>query len=301
MNKAFRYYNQNRFKIMVIIILIVLGIIILRSINYIVVKKNKKEFAEELNNIELARNKENTTLYSITTGEKQENAKKTTGTIQKFIDYCNKKDITNAYSMLSEECKKEMFPAEEDFRNLYWQSKFLTEKNLKIENWRDKTYKIYLTENMLSTGKKSTVEIQDYITITNESGKNKLNINSFIENKKLEKSAESNNILVRLIEKSTYMDYEIYTFKIKNNRESNILLDDCKKADSIYITDVNGTKHVAYMHELLPELLNIKSKEEMEIKIKFANAYISNRTLSTITFSNIIIDNDKSVSLKVEL
>lgn len=301
MNKAFRYYNQNRFEIIVVIILIVIGLIILHFINYRITKENQEEYEQQKNNTNIIQNAENTRLYSITTGETKENAKITTGVIQKFIEYCNNRDISKAYDMLSENCKKELFPTETDFINLYWQSKFQTEKTVRVENWRNSTYKVYLSESMLSTGKKSTSEIQDYITIVTENANSRLNINGFIGKTNLQKSATNNNVTINVTDKSTYMDYEIYTFRIKNNGSADILLDDCKKTDTIYITDSNGTRHVAYMHELLPELLNIKSKQEMEVKIKFTNAYISNRSFSTITFSNIIMQNGKTVSLDIEL
>lgn len=93
--------------------------------------------------------------------------------ISQFIEYCNSKDIEKAYSMLTENCKKEKYTSIEDFR-----TKFITNFfNLKIDKYKinkeNNKYIVLLTEDMLITGKtNSSKQIKIQISET----ENKINI-----------------------------------------------------------------------------------------------------------------------------
>ena len=62
-------------------------------------------------------------------------------------------------------------------------------------------------------------------------------------------------------------------------------------------------KYMAYTHELSKERLTLNSKSVITINIKFANSYISNRKISRVTFSKVIINDDKNnpISITVDL
>lgn len=78
--------------------------------------------------------------------------------ISKFIDYCNSKEIEKAYDMLSKKCKEEKYSTIEDFENKYIKQNY----NLKIDKYMIKKennlYEVYLTEDMLVTGKTTSTK-----------------------------------------------------------------------------------------------------------------------------------------------
>lgn len=298
MNKIIRYYNQNRWEIILIIIIIVFGFLLLHSVNH----KIKEERAEnstkvdQTNLINQNQNK-NEKMKSIIGEEKEENNNEHK-VIQKFIEYCNEKNINEAYELLSNECKEELYPNVQRFESIYYKEKFKTIKTCKIEKWVNSTYRIQLNENALETGNIKKEKIEDYITVKNENGVYKLNINGYIGKIKIGKKIDENNLTIEIIEKKIYMNYETYDITVKNNNNEDIVLDNLEHSNSIYLTDENNIKHVAYIHELIKEDFKIEAKREKNIKIKFDNPYIYNRTIKKINFSNVIINNNiKDISI----
>lgn len=285
MNKLIRYYNQNRRELFIIIIIIIIPVFVLHTINYFIVKKNNNISA----NTET--NENNNTVYSIISNTNVPIANGTNykNVIVNFLDYCNEGNIQKAYLLLSQECKNAMFPTIDYFVENYYKSNFDTSKTYSIENWANSTFKVILKNNILSTGKISSNNIQDFITVIKDNDDYKLNINNYIGQTNLNKEKETDNILMKIVSKNTFMDYEEYTIEIKNNNKTNILLDNLQQTDSIYITDTNSIKYVAYSHELTTSQLFIKSKTSAKLKIKFTNSYITSRTIESLIFSNVII------------
>lgn len=74
--------------------------------------------------------------------------------ISKFIEYCNVGNVSEAYNMLSDKCKTEVYYSEDIFKNEYI-GKFFRIKIVKyeVDFLNDDTYKVDLTQNMLETGK----------------------------------------------------------------------------------------------------------------------------------------------------
>ena len=97
MNKLVRYWNQNRKQIIVVIAIVVFAFAIIKLLNNLLEQERTSD--EEVN----------TTIWqpnqSVITGEKvsTEITKKNNDMIKQFIDYCNNKDIKNAYNLLSDE------------------------------------------------------------------------------------------------------------------------------------------------------------------------------------------------------
>ena len=98
-------------------------------------------------------------------------------TIKKFIDYCNSGETENAYNMLTDKCKEDMYPSLQNFVDNYYTNKFSTPKNYIITKINTYVYKVDLKESSVNTGKISEGSIQDFIIVQD----NKLNINGDIE------------------------------------------------------------------------------------------------------------------------
>lgn len=82
--------------------------------------------------------------------------------IEEYINYCNQKEYEKAYQMISEECRKEVYPTLDDFK-AYVDYVFSYKKVYTIQNYsnRDKVYiyRIRLFEDILATGMTFTEDL----------------------------------------------------------------------------------------------------------------------------------------------
>lgn len=292
MNKIIRYYNQNRRKILSIIVVITFGFILLQFFNYLAANRAKNVNANtpitESQNI----GKDNININSALEGVKGGGiTQKEADIIEQFIQYCNQGKREDAYNMLSKDCKEIMYPKISKFIENYYQNNFTESKSYKIQRWTGSIFKVDLKQNILHTGNISGDSKQDFITVVYEDDDQaKININNFIGRIHLNKEASIDNLFIKILYKDTYMNYETYTFKIQNNNETDIYLGDLEKASTIYIVDENNVKHSAYVNEITKEQIHIYPYSSKEVQIKFTNNYISGRDFSEIVFEKVLLD-----------
>lgn len=302
MYRIISWYHRNKKTILPILVVFIVVIVIVQLMNYIeknTINKNvsKNNVIEEstLNNISLS------TQNSVISGGKITTSQKAIETLDQFIANCKEQNIEGAYNLLSEECKEEMYPSIENFKNSYYDKIFNgSEKNVSTENWIKDIYKVNYNKDFLTTGQYTKEDtIQDYITIVQNSNKEyKLNINKYIGREKIEKSAEYKDIQVEVVEKDTYMDYEVYTYKITNNSENTIVLGDTQDLYSIYLEDSNAMKYTAYVQELSGAQLEISPNEVKNIKIKYYNKYSSEKQIKYAVFSKVILNKNSFSGLQ---
>ena len=190
-----RWYNQNRKKIWKIILIILIILLVIQIINYMYETKifNKSNNTNiSSSNINYIGNVIITEDTSGITGESiSENDIKLLQVLNDFVAYCNEANIEEAYKLISDECKDEIYSNIEIFRNSYYNVIFQgNKKNVSIDNWIGNTYKVSYNEDFLSTGKYSEENtIQDYITIVKDANEEyKLNINKYISRKLTDRS-----------------------------------------------------------------------------------------------------------------
>lgn len=293
------WYNRNRKIILRVIGIIVVGIIIVKLIQYLLSENNKrKENDVNINETNIIETRLNTIAMqeniSVVSGETITQTQKDQLTIlDNFIKYCNENKINEAYALLSDDCKNEMYPNVENFKQSYYKAIFSGGyKNVSVENWIGNIYKVKFINDALSTGvydKQNT--IQDYITLVSDSqGNVKLNINNYIGKQDINKENESYNIKTKVIEKHTYMDYETYTFEVTNNSNATILLNNNNNMDTMYLADENSLRYNAYVQEIPQTNLQIALKETKRITIKYYNKYESSRKINKIVFGKVVLD-----------
>lgn len=293
------FYYKNKYKVWGVIIFIVLLILCIQFMNKMASNSNKTN-NNTSNSNKISNTSTNTNTYintdkSVITGNvvnsnKLEQAQKV---IEDFISECNNGNIENAYNLISEDCKKELYPNIEEFKSLYYNSIFGDGKRkmATIENWFSNTYKISITEDILATGKISDKKIEDFITIVKDGQDFKLNINEFVGREKIEKTQTIDNITFKIVEKNIYMNYEEYVIQVENRTENTILLDTQKSTKSIYLTDDNNVKYYSYSHELQESLLKINNGFATQLKIKFFKGYSSNsKEAKNMVFSDVVLD-----------
>lgn len=306
MNKIIRYYNQNRRKILSIIVVITFVFILLQFFNYLAANSTKNVNVNtsitESQNIGKDNINTNSALEGVMGGV---STQKEANIIEQFIQYCNQGKKEEAYNMLSKDCKESMYPQISNFIENYYQNNFIESKSYNIQRWTGSIYKVDLKQNILHTGNISGESKQDFITVVyNDDGKINININNFIERTQLNKETIIDNVFVKILYKDTYMNYETYTFEIQNKNETDIYLDDLEKASTIYIVDENNVKHSAYVNEITKEQIHIYPYSSKEVQIKFTNNYISGREFSEIVFEKVILndlnENGRKISINLE-
>lgn len=313
MYRLIKFYNQNRKKVWTTILIIVFAFIMLRLFNYIA----KKELEEERN-----RPKETTSnvvSYAnesksiISGGKVSDKYKDDFGEIiDQFFSLCINHEYQKAYYYLSSDCKKLLYQSEDLFESLYCTEKFEGDKQYSFQSWTSHAgtfiYQVKIFDNMLSSGKKNDEYIEDYITIVPEEDTYKLNINSYIKRNEISKKASNDILTLEVGVSDVYLDYEIYTFRIKNNTNNKIILDTRKKTDTTYITDDLGNNFEALLYENKEEDLIFEPQQSKTIQIKFSNAYRDGIKIKQINFTNIVKyqeylqdENVEKSSFKLEL
>lgn len=298
MYRFIRWYNQNRKIIWIIIGIIALVILVIQLFNYWSKVDNEKILQEtnQIQNSNEVKEYNSVTLdetQSTITGENLSSDQLSeVDTIDMFIEYCNNQQISEAYALLTEDCKQEMYSTEEVFREAYYDKVFEnTKKNVGVENWIDNIYKISINDDFLSTGKYTKENTkQDYITVEEQDDTYKLNINNYIGKKEINKSNEQDGIQIEVLEEKTYMDYQIFKIRVKNNSESAIILDDRQDINAMYIEDKNGIQYPAYTHEIGEADLEVSPRETKEIEIKYYSKYGSEKEIDKLVFSRVILN-----------
>lgn len=241
---------------------------------------------------------EKTTISGSNVEAKKQEENKTI--IDNFINYCNQKQIEQAYNLLTDDCKKEVFFFNiGNFSNNYVNKIFNSKKTYSMQSWVNRdtytTYKVKIVDDMLSSGKITSKdnEIEDYYTVVQVGGEYKLNINNYIAKKEINKEKEFQGIKITIISKDTYKDYESYDVKVENLNEISILLDSQERTDSMYILASNDSKYKAYSYEIDKSRLIIEPGRSRTITIKFNKRYSNEAITRNIVFSDIIKNYDE--------
>lgn len=217
--------------------------------------------------------------------------------IDTFIGYCNNKETQKAYNLLTDECKNLIYPQIEYFEQNFINKIFDTKKTYSMQSWITNkgldTYKVRIIEDILSTGKLVEEETsEDYYTIVNQNGEYKLNINSYIGRKNVNKEQETDNLKISVISKDVYMNYEIYNIQVQNKTNNTIFLDSKQDTKSVYLTGSGTNTFRAFIYELGDATLTLKARQTKYISIKFNKVYNPNVEVGKMVFSNIINNYD---------
>lgn len=296
MHNIIHFYYQNKKKIWRII-LIVAGIIgLIRLFDYMArnkVPSTNNYIADNTINLNENSNTIVQSNKSLVDGEQisSDTLIEAKETIESFINYCNDKEIEQAYNVLTQECKDQLYPTLEAFTENYWSKLFKQKKICIIENWTGDTYKVTITEDMLTTGKSINGSAYiEYMTIKKTGDVSQLNINNYIGKTEINKTAKERDIEINIASKDTYMDYEIYNIQISNNSDKNIMLDTLVNNDTIYLQDSNGIKYYSYNYRLQKNDMIINKGLKKNIEITFSNGYMSSRKIKNLVFSELILD-----------
>lgn len=300
MSNLRRYYYDNKPKIWKTILIIVSIFAVIYGVNYFMRLQNDNynTLAQNIPQNTIVDNTSLTTNQSVVGGSTIDDSilEEHITVIENFLNLCNNKEFEKAYELLSTDCKENVFNNYNLFKTAYCDKIFNTSKTYTTENWSGSIYRIRLVEDILATGQSSTTgtAIQDWYTIVDEDGEEKLNINNYIGKRKFTDSTSTeNDITIKILEKNTYKDYENYTIEVTNNTDNTIYLDDGEDTSTIYIEDSNGVKHEAASSEIIYSTLTLMPGQTKRYTIKFTNTYITNREITSMTFDKVILNYDE--------
>ena len=300
MHKLLRFYSRNRIKIWALIIGIIFVLLVIQVLNS-VSRKNREEQNKEIIEKE-------TTLSNVVSYDKQSESiiseedvpeqyrKDFSEVIEKFFTYCINHEPQKAYNLLSEDTIETLYPSEGIFEDLYYKEKFEGNKEFSYQSWIKSgklyIYQVKIFDNMLATGKSNDTYYEDYVTIAPEDGEYKLNINNLIGVKNIYQSYNSDELDISVKESQVFMNYEIYSFEIKNKTDKTILLDSREDTDTTYLLDDSNNRYSALLYENSEEELILQPGETKTISIRFSDVYREGIVITEIHFSDIILDYD---------
>ncbi len=300
-------YHNNKTKIWLILGIIIFVYVIIRMFN----AQIKKENEEKINNGTNQNFQVTTYLPSSQTSvmtnssTTKENVKKDTEIIKNFIDFCNDNNIEEAYNLLSQQCKDELYKNINDFYNKYYKNIFNEKKSYDIENWassKNITYKVKYLNDIMSSGTVNDEYIEEYITVVTENNEKKLNVNQFIEKEELNLKRETDNLNITVVNKYVYYDYEEYEIIFENNTDKNIILDTKENTESVYIEDTKDVKYTWFGNEVPNSYLNLNSGESKRLRLKFNEIYTGKKTDSTIYLTDVNIDGqEEKATIKINV
>lgn len=302
MYKIFRYYNQNKLKVWIGILLIIFLLILIKTLNANIKNNDSKNNDKETtSNVVSYRNQSKSMVDG---GSVSETYSEDLGKfINQFFSYCIEHNPHNAYTMLSNDTKQELYQTEELFVKNYYQSRFNGNKDFSFQSWSSVDnvyiYQVKIFDNMLATGQSSENYIEEYVTISNEDGEYKLNINSYLGRKNINKKSEDKNLSVEVIRVDRYLDYEIYTLSVQNKKETDMILDTRRKTSSCYVKDDRDNKFEALLYENKEEELAFSPNEKKKIRIKFSDSNRKNLKIKSINFTDIVESNEYIKNSKI--
>lgn len=295
MKKLIRYWNQNRLKIIITVLIIVFIIILIQAINGILAS-TKPDYTS--NNVYI-KDSSKPSESVISGGEvKEEVTEENTEIIKNFVSFCNKKEYQNAYDLLTQDCKEMIFLTLDSFINDYCNKIKFNDIAYELELWyytgNTYTYRItYFENDMLATGKvNSSNNIEDYITIVDSEEEKKLNINAFINKENINKTQNDEGIEITINTRSRYRDYESYDITIKNTTDKTILLSEGNNGNDICLVDGNDVEYDSIINEVPLINLEVAPGREKTLDIRFYKMYNLYRQIESICFKNIIIDKE---------
>lgn len=279
--------NINKFKDLGIKLIIVAIVVFIATI---ILSLNRNDGVKKDENQEIYTPTE-TVIKGSNVSEKQ--YKMDLNIIDKFLEYCNNKKVEEAYAMISDECKENIYPTLDIFKESYYNSIFSEKKEYNLQSWistnKYTVYKIRYTEDILSTGSYNENNVyQDYITLIKNSDIEKISIGSFINKEELNTITSTDKLEVKVIKQYIYLDYEEYIIQVKNNSENTILLDDLNTNNNIKLISGTGINYKANINKIFKSDLLIETQKSNIIKLTFKKEFSSGNKSEYIQFSNAI-------------
>lgn len=216
--------------------------------------------------------------------------------VNKFVQYCHNGQLQEAYDLLTEDCRKNLYPDINDFSEKYCKRYFSEKKEFNLQSWiNEGNYRIYrmrIIDDILSTGNyDNSTNYQDYITVIGENNNKKLNINGYVFKKDINKIIEKDGIVIKVTKVDKYMTTEIYSLEVTNNTDKAILLDYMQEpVNTIQSVNENNTNNQLDVNSINYTKLTIESNQTKDVKLSFYKECSSSVNSKEIIFYKVVTD-----------
>ncbi len=173
-------------------------------------------------------------------------------TIDTFVQRCNNKDYENAYNMLSDDCKSEVYPTLNSFKS-YVDNRYSSKRAYSIQNFsnvgKQYIYDVNLMDDIMATGLtgKEYGYLEEKFVFTEDDDSLKLAIGGFVRKQNLNVMAEDENLKVNIDSKDVFYDHENYKVTLTNRSKHPIVIADGSSTNEVSLninTDDRNEKNV---------------------------------------------------------
>ncbi len=317
LHKFLVFYKQNKNKIIVTIGITAIILAVIHIVNNNIRNSIKEQDERELENgnqeIEKTYNESNinntafNSSSSLINGKEisQDSINNTNSIVNNFLKNCFENNAEESYKLISNQCKNVIFHTIDDFKQQYLNDILkIQNPKFEIENWIGNTYRLKIYTDPLISGNIEKIPFTDYITIVeDEENEYKINVRDLIKQEKINVNRKEYNdkIEFNIINRNVFMDYEEFEIKVSNNSTEDIIIDEKRYADSMYIEDDKQIKYGAYTQQISNPILRVSHGGSRNIKIKYYSKYNTDKEIMKIGFDNITIcylSDDKEIGEK---
>jgi len=207
--------------------------------------------------------------------------------IDKYVEYCNKKDYVSAYNLISEDCKKNYFNNDYNSYVEYVKNKFDQPKRYAIQDYSNYDgkyiYNVKIFNDFLATGLTNETYMyqEEKMIASYDENKNIVfSVGNFIKSEDLQYMA-SNEYLKAEVTKAIYKySFVIYTLKLTNRSDYTIVVQD-NNADTTEVM-IN----VAGEYRGLEDNMNIvlQPGETKIVNLTFSKFYDTDTVVQSLIF-----------------
>lgn len=212
--------------------------------------------------------------------------------IGQFVENCNNKDYEAAYNLLTEDCKNNIYPDMELFKQ-YVDSVFPNKKIYNIQNFSNKDevyiYTVNILNDILASGlnneKDEQVYSEKYI-VKKENGQLKLSIREYVGRQNLSYMYEDEYMKIKIESVDVKYDNIVYNLNITNKSENYIVYSDYSVDYEIALDTSEGLKRRA--DEVLEPII-LDKLETKNFSVKFTIFYDEDTVIQDMLFDYIRI------------
>lgn len=298
------YYRRNKEKIELLMKVLVIVAFVVFIMSFIF--KNSSNKQTNINeDISQTTYKPKETIIS-GSDIKEERYEEDSNIIKLFVEYCNNGNVQEAYNILTDECKENLYPTLDKFKQKYCDRYFSEKREYSLQSWVNNgiytTYQMRITNDILSTGIYQDGEAyQDYITIVNNGESEKININGYIGRNQIYKTTELEEINVVAERVDIYAEYEEYTIEVTNNTNNIIMLDSMQNpAYTLRISSDGDKNYAVRLNSINYSKLLVNPGETRKIKMEFSKKYGNSSVSKQIVFSKVVKNYNEFINNKSE-
>lgn len=299
MNKLISLCNRNRKAIMTVVGVLLAVFILIQLLNKMAKNELKKQndtntIITSGTNTIVDKSANTVQTESVLDDSKisENKAESNQDIINNFIEYCNNGKVTDAYSLISDDCKSNVLKTEEDFKSRYIDIVFTNQKQYNIQNLYSSelgtTYRITYINDALSTGVVGT-NIEDYLTVKN----GKISLYRYIGHVDVNQKNDNGILSVVVKDRNIYDEYEEYNLEISNLSNNPIMINRHEDNGGIYAIYDNSQAYKAIISETYSGNLALEAGQTKYIKIKINKMYNGDYKVKSLNLTDII--NNKQI------